>query len=633
MSPLEERSRPPLPIILGIIALLLSGLYVAGLILDWPSWIHGSNWVWVRRVPQAGWRSLLMPAAFATGATLAFIAIKWRSTDGEEWSQRYTWLFLAIIVVLAPLLQILIAMQHQAQPLSLVTMSATGFWQEGVRIEDPIQFIRDHTAQMPSYRDVHVRTHPPGWPLVYWATSQGFAAAPAAADIIGGWVHRYDCTALELSGLQPAQLAAGTVRIIILALSGFGILPFFAIARRFYPLPIARLATVGFAFMPGLLVFSGRFDVVYLLLGLFGAWLALRAVYDNRLPSALLLAIILALASFLSFTALAVGAFIFLIIAIQILLNRDSSAFKRLLFAAGLVGAGQAILWGGLWFLLGVDGLEMWRSSQEIHRTFRINYPAWFLFNWFDLAVFMGFVPFVGAIGALTHSLWKGDKSVGSSRGVILGWSTAILLLNLSATVRAETGRLWLFTMPFGLLIGLTYFAGQNEPRPRSRRWLAVLFGAFLIQALMTGYFLGGRVSPSDTPSPTWDLPGNVIPTNYKLGDSVKLRGYDLRRVDNGLGLTLYWQSLAFHLPEYSVFVHALDSTGAMISQSDGPPVSVPMWCWVPGEIVADERHIESADGAVELGVGVYDPLMGIRLPVSPLQPDDRILLPVPAER
>ena len=63
-----------LPVILAIIALLLSALYVIGLVFDWPAWLRGSNWVWVRRVPSPGARFWLMPAALAGGVALGAAA-------------------------------------------------------------------------------------------------------------------------------------------------------------------------------------------------------------------------------------------------------------------------------------------------------------------------------------------------------------------------------------------------------------------------------------------------------------------------------------------------------------------------------------------------------------------------------
>ena len=660
-----------LPVILAIIALLLSALYVIGLVFDWPAWLRGSNWVWVRRVPSPGARFWLMPAALAGGLALGAAAVR-----AGAWSRRRTALFLGGLIVLAPLLQLAVAAQHRAQPLSLVVMSATGFWQEGARIEEPLRFAREHVARMPTYADVHVRTQPPGWPLAYWALSQGLARFPAAADWLGGHVRRYDCLSPEFVGLSAAQMAAGYLRVVILALSGLGAPLLYAVARRFSGAGAARLAAVGYGYLPALLVFSGRFDVAYALLALAAVWLALRAVLDGRRGSAVALAVLVGVGSFFTFTAAAIAALALLVAgtAAVAAFGRRDGRLWRVVGAGGAVAGVVLLFWGGLW-LLGVDGLAMWRVGQAIHREYRLNYPVWFLFNLYDLAVFMGIVPFVGAVGALLgRRMTANDRRPTTGLHTLaLGWGAVVLLLNLSATVRAETGRLWLFLMPVGMLVGLAWFAerlrgssaspgvpsasedadsAQEGPSPtlsptlsqrareaealspapllpRSPALLpALLFAAYLTQALVMGYLLGGRAGEPATPPPQWDVPAGVQAVTYQLGDTVALRGYRIDPAADGARLTLYWQALDFPRAEYSAFVHALDASGATIGQSDGPPAAVPMWCWIPGEVVADERRLSVATTPDGFAVGLYEPLSGQRLPVRPPAPDDRIVLP-----
>ena len=620
---------------------------------DWPAWLRGSNWVWVRRVPELSGRFWLMPAALVAGLALGAAAVR-----SGAWSRRRTALFLGGLVVLAPLLQLAVAAQHRAQPLSLVVMSATGFWQEGALIEDPLLFAREHVARMPTYADIHVRTQPPGWPLAYWALSRGLERFPAAADWLGGHVRRYDCLSPEFAGLNAAQTAAGLLRVVILAINGIGAPLIYAIGSRYTGVRAARLAAVGAGYLPALLVFSGRFDVAYALLALVAVWLALRAVAGGRRGAAVALAILVAVGSFFTFTMAAIAAVALLVAAgaaVGLFGWRDRGVWRRVAGTGGAVAAAVLLFWGGLW-LLGIDGLAMWRVGQAIHREYRLNYPAWFLFNLYDLAVFMGIVPFVGAVGILLgrQPTTNDQRPTPNWRGLALGWWAAVLLLNLSATVRAETGRLWLFLMPLGLLFGLTWFAERllfapAPPHPRASApnppsalspslshrargsaspLATLLWAAYLIQALTMGYFLGGRAGEPTTPPPQWDVPADVQTVEYQLGDAVALRGYRVEAAADGTQLTLFWQALDFPRAEYSAFVHALDADGQIVGQSDGPPAVVPMWCWIPGEVVADERQLATDDLPATFAVGLYDVLTGQRLPVRPPATDDRIVLP-----
>ena len=141
------------------------------------------------------------------------------------------------------------------------------------------------------------------------------------------------------------------------------------------------------------------------------------------------------------------------------------------------------------------------------------------------------------------------------------------------------------------------------------------------------GYLLGGRAGEPTTPPPLWDVPAEAQAADYEVGEAVALRAYRVATDNDGATLTLYWQALDFPRAEVSAFVHALDAAGVTIAQSDGPPAAVPMWCWVPGEVVADERRL-AAENVAGFAVGLYDPLTGQRLPVRPPLPDDRIVLP-----
>lgn len=620
--------RPSFHIILAIIALLFAALYSVGLVVDWPDWIRGVNWVWVRRVPQPGWRAVWMALAIGGGLLLGRQALG----DGD-WSRRRTAVFLMALVALTPLLQVAVAAQHRAQPLSVAVMSAAGFWHEGVQIEDPLRFARQYPTIMPSFADVHLRTQPPGWPLAYRGLSRLYERFPGLADNVGRRIHRYDCAAPQLIGFDSSQLAAGSLRIGLLFLGGLGAPLLYAIGRRFYSARAARLSALAFAFLPAMLVFAGRFDGFFALLALLMMWLALKAILDGGRAAAASLAALIAAATFLSFTALALAGFTLLLVGACALASRRRDIIRRWLAVAALVGGAVVLFWGMLRLFLGIDGLAIWRVSQEMHRLLRLEYPIWPLFNLYDLAVFMGIVPFVGVVGASLVAFTdrrRGWRAPGTA--LALGWVAAVVLLNLSGTVRAETARLWLFLMPVGLLAGWAFFverfAGKEGAGGRAgKRWLMLLLAGYLTQALVTGYFLGGRAPEPATPPPHFRLPPAFNELDYQLGQSIALRGYTLESTADGSRLTLFWQAADFPRAEYSVFVHALDGDGAIIAQSDGPP-AVPIWCWVPGEVVADERLLAAPDQTRHFAAGIYDPLTGARLPVSPPVADDIIRLP-----
>ena len=130
-------------------------------------------------------------------------------------------------------------------------------------------------------------------------------------------------------------------------------------------------------------------------------------------------------------------------------------------------------------------------------------------------------------------------------------------------------------------------------------------------------------------------------PLDYRLGEAIRLVGYDLTgEVETGgvLTVTLYWHAEGAPGEDYRVFVHLLDARGEMVTQHDGPPRwdHYPTWAWQRGDVVPDEHVLRipaPTSGPFSLEVGMYRPDTLERLPVTgpdgPL-PESRILLSIP---
>jgi hypothetical protein len=105
-----------------------------------------------------------------------------------------------------------------------------------------------------------------------------------------------------------------------------------------------------------------------------------------------------------------------------------------------------------------------------------------------------------------------------------------------------------------------------------------------------------------------------------QFGETLLLRGYDLRSLADSLELILYWQAIQRMDRSYKVFVHLVDSsTGNVVVQSDSVPRqwTYPTHWWEAGEMVEDLMKlplegIPSSDYILE--VGVYDQDTGVRL-------------------
>jgi len=106
-------------------------------------------------------------------------------------------------------------------------------------------------------------------------------------------------------------------------------------------------------------------------------------------------------------------------------------------------------------------------------------------------------------------------------------------------------------------------------------------------------------------------IPDGALPLSFEFADVFSLRHMDVERADDGLTtVELYWTS-SDSRPNLNatVFLHAVDRQGQIVSQSDIRPWDgrYPTFIWDAGELVVTrhELQIPRADG-VELLAGMY---------------------------
>ena len=142
-------------------------------------------------------------------------------------------------------------------------------------------------------------------------------------------------------------------------------------------------------------------------------------------------------------------------------------------------------------------------------------------------------------------------------------------------------------------------------------------------------------------PTPPLTLDSIRHPLDYRFDENIELLGVDLSDpgVDGTLDLTLFWQANAELPKDYTVFVHAVDSDGSVLSQFDSPPWNglYPTSAWLPQQIIADHHTIHLPQDATALWLGLYDPDTVMRLPVvgedGVSQPNNAVVFPVPYEQ
>ena len=122
---------------------------------------------------------------------------------------------------------------------------------------------------------------------------------------------------------------------------------------------------------------------------------------------------------------------------------------------------------------------------------------------------------------------------------------------------------------------------------------------------------------------PQTDVPG---PAQARWGDAIDLLEVGLAGEPAPgaiLPVELTWQTQRSLEIDYTIFIHLLDANGAVVAQSDSPPLRgfLPTTVWPPRQPVADRSELMLpaglAPGTYRIVAGLYDPLDGTRLSVA----------------
>ncbi len=502
---------------------------------------------------------------------------------------------------------------------------SSGFFGVGARIADPSDFLVQYPTLLRNFSEMHLRTSPPGNPLLFWGTHRFLALMPWISEPIGTILKRIGCNP-AFENLTTVQVSSVLIQLGFPFVAGLGVLPTAALAQAWFGRRARQWVMALFPLLPGLMSFAPNFNLVYLTLSVTGIWLAWQAYARRRLGLYVAAGVWISMASFLNFGNLA-----FLPLNLILLgawwLSEGNRRQRIAMVALGgtLMTLSVTSVWLGYWLIFRVSFFELYRQAIGTHTDLVRDYLTWVLYNPVDVAIWAGLVLWP----AWALEAWRWPSRWATPRARLrraFGISVVIFFvaLNLAGIVLGETARILLFLSPTLLIIGAGGLARLGRT---GSSWL--LFG-MCAQTLVVGLWLWPIQTQWQGPyasDPVFTAPERVTTTRYVLGDSIDLLGY---RVDSEGGqITLFWRTRQPVAASYTVFVHAVDASGALITNHDGLPADglLPTYCWLPDEVVADTHTLNLPAGTVTLMAGMYHWPEIQRLPVSPAQPNDVIVL------
>ncbi len=103
------------------------------------------------------------------------------------------------------------------------------------------------------------------------------------------------------------------------------------------------------------------------------------------------------------------------------------------------------------------------------------------------------------------------------------------------------------------------------------------------------------------------------------FGEAIRLEGMRLQPEGDRMRVQAWWRAVARPPGDYTTLVHLYDAEGKVLATGDALPQqgAFPTSLWEPGDLIADEYVLPLERQSKRVGLGWYDPVTGVRLPIS----------------
>jgi hypothetical protein len=452
----------------------------------------------------------------------------------------------------------------------------------------------------------HVVLSPPGMVLAYYAASAFLAGVPALAAALAAPLRLLQCGDMALMSLTNARLASAWLGILVPLWGSLTVLALYRLGRYAFGVEPARWAVLWWPLVPSLLIFAPLPYTFFALPSMIMIGLLLVGLCRNRPLWVAAAGVVMSALTFLSFALLPLVVLAGLL-ALGIYWTKARSPAGR-----------QPWHWPlrmGLWFALGlasvwvvfgaVSGLAPWellRAGTRDHLALERPYGPWLVLHLNDFFMFTGW-PLVLMAGA---GVWRSARRLARGAApavqdvVILSAALTLLLLDLSGTMRGESGRILLYFSPL-ILLGA---AGALDRDRASGRLLTVLQGLVLVVMVVCMSVLSSGLSPAPSAPPVGAAPAELsfAPNGAVFDGAARLNGFagrvEMQPGGDGreravLRLWLKWEPVGrMDAPYYLSLIPVAPGGQAAPAATLLQPFrqAYPTTCWKPGDGEMQDR-------------------------------------------
>jgi hypothetical protein len=436
-----------------------------------------------------------------------------------------------------------------------------------------------------------VSLSPPGLVILYYGFKQFFEVFPALGETFGGAVRPLECQNLAMMSWSNTVLASAWFQMFMPLWAALGITPFYKLAKLLYDRERARLAVILWPLIPGMAIFTPRFNVFYATMTVVMLLLLWRGLLSNHPRLIFFSGVIVSIAIFFNLSVMPLGLLGGLIILGQRLLSRPAS-LRPLIRDMVAFGLGSASTWLIYWALTGLTPMTIIETGMKYHTILNRPYFPWLFMHTYDTFLFIG-IPITFLV------LWR----IGRLRRVLRGPITprdimtaaitlTLIIMVLSGTARGETGRVWLFFAPAWILLAVDLL-GEWKQREQMSFLVAQAFYMLCLAAVLRANFTELTMPPS--PAQASESPTFPYDVQFKRGeDRVTLVGISTSSTPTEVTLQLHWEADAWVQRPYvlSLVIVAPDGTSRPSINWNPEGWDYPPSCWEPGREFVDTVQI-----------------------------------------
>lgn len=494
-----------------------------------------------------------------------------------------------------------------------VTLSGgPGGWHlAATRIQDFIATLRNwpqFMADSVSFSS-HMGISPPGMVTIYYGLDEALARVPGVATALARPLRAMQCQSLPFMEETNAQLASAWLGMLMPLWGSLTVFPLYRLGRSVFGEEPARWSVLWWPLIPSFLIFAPLPNTLYPLpaiLMILMLFIGLRRDQPGWVFAAGLLMSCMTFVTFTFSPLLLLAGFLALGMYWR---KRGSAPAERLPWTwpirMGLwYGLGLVVVWAVVYLASGLTVWDVLREATRAHLDLHRRYLPWLILHINDFFMFTGWplTLLAGTGVALVVRRLARKQAPGESDVMVVAAVLALIVLDLSGTLRGESGRILLFLSPWLLLAAGAALGGDR----RLARALTVVQALTAIVMIVCLRVLdAGLEHPPAAPPPpavARAADAQVIPSGAVFGDVVRLQSFSGRiemRADAEGGsqpvllLWLDWEPLAqADIPYYLAILPVAPGGESAPEAAVLQPFrqQYPATCWMPGAGVLQDQ-------------------------------------------